>query len=142
MLQVLEFLFVKLNMAMDMKAAGIVPWKVQCQMSLMKEGLWSIVNGSESGPTDKALATIVFFVDPSLLYLIGDSENPVLVWKKLGDQFKMKTWLMLMLPEQCQRQRLDMLKSTKKLLLSLGLVSNFLLTSWENISVLRLTTNH
>ena len=83
-------------MAMDMKAADIVPWKVQCQMALMKEGLWSIVNGSESGPsqsdTDKALATIVFFVDPSLLYLIGDSENPVLIWKKLGDQFKMKTW--------------------------------------------------
>ena len=49
-------------------------------------------HGSESGPTDKALATIVFFVDPSLLYLIGDSENPVLVWKKLGDQFKIKTW--------------------------------------------------
>ena len=99
---------------MDMKAAGIVPlnganyptWKVQCQMALMKEGLWSIVNGSESGPSrsdtdkyakfaarrDKALATIVLSVDPSLLYLIGDPENPVLVWKKLGDQFQKKTW--------------------------------------------------
>ena len=46
-------------MAMDMKAVCIVPlnganyptWRIQCQMALMKEGLWSIVNGSESGPS-------------------------------------------------------------------------------------------
>ena len=98
-------------MSMDMKAIGIVPlnganyptWKVQCQMALMK-GLWSIVNGSESGPSrsdtdkhakfmarrDRALATVVLSVDPSLLYLIGDPENPVLVWKKLSDQFQKK----------------------------------------------------
>ena len=100
-------------MAVDMKAVGIVPlnganyptWKVQCQMALMKEGLWGIVNGSESSPSrsdsdkyakfvarrDRALATIVLSVDPSLLYLLGEPENPVLVWKKLGDQFQKKT---------------------------------------------------
>ena len=31
-------------------------------------------------------------VDPSLLYLIGDPEDPVAVWKKLSDQFLKKTW--------------------------------------------------
>ena len=31
-------------------------------------------------------------VDPTLLYLLGDPENPVIVWKKLLDQFQMKTW--------------------------------------------------
>ena len=29
-------------------------------------------------------------VDPSLLYLIGDPEDPVAVWKKLSDQFQKK----------------------------------------------------
>ena len=41
---------------------------------------------------DRALATIVLAVEPSLLYLIGDPENPVEVWKKLQDQFQKKTW--------------------------------------------------
>ena len=50
----------------------------------MKEGLWSIVNGSEAAPgedvaerhakfvarRDRALAMIVLFVDPTLLYLL------------------------------------------------------------------------
>ena len=31
-------------------------------------------------------------VEPSLLYLIGDPEDPVVVWKKLADQFQKKTW--------------------------------------------------
>ena len=31
-------------------------------------------------------------VEPSLLYLIGDPEDPVVVWKKLTDQFQKKTW--------------------------------------------------
>ena len=46
-------------MSMDMKAIGIVPlnganyptWKVQCQMALMKEGLWSIVKVAQVGVT-------------------------------------------------------------------------------------------
>ena len=31
-------------------------------------------------------------VDPSLLYLLGDPEDPVAVWKKLSDQLKKKSW--------------------------------------------------
>ena len=75
-------------------------------MALMRDGVWSIVNGSEESPDsgdrnqyskfvsrrDKALATIVLSVDPSLLYLIGDPEDPVAVWKKLSDQFQKKMW--------------------------------------------------
>lgn len=39
-----------------------------------------------------ALAIIVLSIEPSLLYLIGDPEDPVVVWKKLRDQFQKKTW--------------------------------------------------
>ena len=82
-------------------------WKVQCQMALMKEGLWSgIVNDTETAPDagqaekyakfigrrDRALATIVLSLDPSLLYLLDDPKDPVNVWKKLTDQFQKKTW--------------------------------------------------
>ena len=66
-------------------------------MALVKDGLWSIVSGTETAPAateaekfakfvsrrDKALAIIVLSVDPSLLYLLGDPEDPVAVWKKL-----------------------------------------------------------
>ena len=31
-------------------------------------------------------------VEPSLLYLIGDPEDPTIVWQKLADQFQKKTW--------------------------------------------------
>ena len=75
-------------------------------MALVKDGLWSIVCGNETAPAsteaekyakfvcrrDKALAIIVFSVDPSLLYLLGDPEDPVAVWKKLSDQFQKKSW--------------------------------------------------
>ena len=80
-------------------------WKIQCKMSLVKDGLWDIVNGTEVGPLegsdrypkfkgrmDKALATIVLSVDPSLLYLIGDCEDPVAVWQLLSNQFQKATW--------------------------------------------------
>ena len=81
-------------------------WKIQCKMALMKEGLWRIVNGTEVAPAegaeqqtrftarrDKALATIVLAVEPTLLYLIGtDPTDPVVVWKALADQFQQKTW--------------------------------------------------
>ena len=42
--------------------------------------------------TDKALAQIVLFIQPSLLYLLGDPEDPVVVWKKLENQYQKKTW--------------------------------------------------
>ena len=41
---------------------------------------------------DRALATIVLSVDTSLLYLIGDPTDPVVMWKKLGSQFQKKSW--------------------------------------------------
>ena len=41
---------------------------------------------------DKALATIILPVQPSLLYLIGDPEEPSEVWKKLESQFQKRTW--------------------------------------------------
>ena len=82
-------------------------WKVQCRMALVRDGLWGIVEGTETAPPvegtadrrskfiarrDRALATIVLAVEPSLLYLIGDPEDPVVVWQKLQDQFQKKTW--------------------------------------------------
>ena len=100
-------------MATDSKNVALVPlngknystWKVQCRMALMRDGLWNIVNNKEKIPTegdkdilnflsrrDRALATIVLSVDPSLLYLIGDPDDPVVVWNKLADQFQKKTW--------------------------------------------------
>ena len=33
---------------------------------------------------DRALATIVLSVDPSLLYLIGDPQDIAIVWEKFG----------------------------------------------------------
>ena len=41
---------------------------------------------------DCALATIVLSLEPLLLYLIGDPDDPGVVWKKLADQFQKKTW--------------------------------------------------
>ncbi len=41
---------------------------------------------------DRALAVIVLAVDPSLLYLLGEPEDPQAVWKKLEEQFQRKTW--------------------------------------------------
>ncbi|KAK3732471.1 hypothetical protein QZH41_003774 [Actinostola sp. cb2023] len=81
-------------------------WKIQCRMALIKENLWSIVSGTEVAPAEtevekftkfvvrrnRALATIVLSVNTSLLYLLGDPEDPVVVWKKLSEQFQKKTW--------------------------------------------------
>ena len=39
---------------------------------------------------DCAHATVVLSVDTSLLYLVGDPEDPVVAWKKLADQFETK----------------------------------------------------
>ena len=76
-------------------------------MALIREGLWGIVADTEERPDvttdadkhakfvarrDRALATIVLAVDPSLLYLIGDPKDPRAVWQKLSGQFQIKTW--------------------------------------------------
>ncbi len=29
-------------------------WKIQCKMALVKDGLWGIVNGTETAPTEGA----------------------------------------------------------------------------------------
>ena len=99
----------------ESKTVAVVPlsntnystWKVQCKMALIKEGLlWNIVNGTETEPEgnaerrakfvarrDRALATIVLAMEPSLLYLVGsDPTDPVVVWRALADQFQQNTW--------------------------------------------------
>ena len=59
-------------------------WKVQAKLALLKEGLWGIVQGTETAPAeentdarakfvrhrDKVLATLGLSVDPTLLYLL------------------------------------------------------------------------
>lgn len=67
----------------------------------MSNGVWVIVARTEVSPGpdkpkdlakfvargNRALATIVLSVDPSLLYLLGDSQDPAVVWEKLANQF-------------------------------------------------------
>ena len=99
-------------MATDLKAVAIIPlngtnsptWKVQCQMALVHDGLWGVVNGMETAPDkgeadrhskflaiwDCALATIVIVVESSLLYLIREPEDLVIVWKKYRINFRRK----------------------------------------------------
>ena len=98
----------------DRNASGVVllngnnypTWKLQCRMSLMKHGAWGFVTGTEEEPEegdhagwrkfndrrDKALASIVLAVEPALLYLLGDPQDPAEVWKKLSEQFEKKSW--------------------------------------------------
>ena len=72
----------------------------------MKDSLWGIVSGTETlaedasadtrkkfeARRDRALATVVLAVHPSLLYLLGNPEDPAEVWRKLEEQFQRKTW--------------------------------------------------
>ena len=81
-------------------------WKIQIRMALIKYGAWGFVTETEVEPDDedhaawrkyndrkdKALATIVLAVEPSLLYLLGDPQDPAEVWKKLSDQYEKKSW--------------------------------------------------
>ena len=59
--------------------ANYPTWKVQCKMSSIKDGLWGIVDGSETAPAETdgayskfithkncALAIIVLSIDPSI----------------------------------------------------------------------------
>ena len=76
-------------------------------MALIKDSLWGIVSGNDEAPAkeqadarkkfmtrrDRALATIVLAVDPSLFYLLGEPEDPQAVWKKLEEQFQQKPGL-------------------------------------------------
>ena len=98
----------------EVKSTAIVPlnkknyptWKVQCKMTLVKDSLWGIVNGSDTDPgagdaeaqrkflskSDRALAVIVLSVEPSLLYLVGDPQEPKTVWEALQGHFQKKIW--------------------------------------------------
>ena len=72
-------------------------WKLQCKVALMRDGLYSIVSGTEQIPTraeeipkfnlrkDRALSTIILAMEPSQLYLVGPDEeqNPNALWSKL-----------------------------------------------------------
>ena len=94
----------------DVKFSGIIPlndsnyptWKIQVGMTLMKDGLWNIVNGKESAPgndhadqekfmtrRDKALAHIV--CPYSLHYYIYLVIQKILLW--FGRSLKTNTKL-------------------------------------------------
>ena len=74
--------------------------------STMKDDLWGVVIESERPfeenksdeyamfvvRRDCALSIIVLAMDPSLLYLFDDPNNPVTVWKKLENHLQRKTW--------------------------------------------------
>lgn len=97
---------VKSSIVVALNGSNYATWKVQCRMTLMKDGLWNIVNGDEKAPpasdavklasftarVDRALAIIVLSIEPSLLYLIGDPVDPIAVWGKLAEQFQKKSW--------------------------------------------------
>ena len=40
---------------------------------------------------DRPLATIVLSVDTTFLYLMSNPQDPVVIWKKLANQFEKKT---------------------------------------------------
>eukprot|EP00794_Sanderia_malayensis_P003829 gene3829-4362_t len=75
-------------------------------MALMKNSLWSFIDGTETVPPrteverhakyvtkkNRALAIVVLSIEPCLLYLLGDPQDPVVVWNKLAAQFQKKTW--------------------------------------------------
>ena len=88
----------KTSAIVSLNGANYPTCKVQCCMALVCDGLWGIISGTETAPVegsdrrskflarrDRALATIVLVVEPSLLYLI------VAVREKLQNQFQKKT---------------------------------------------------
>ena len=98
---------IKGTLLVPLNGGNYATWKLQCRMALMKEGLWSYVDGTADVPNvqtdpekyrvyvnkrDKALATIVLSVSPEFLYIVGDALDPVTVWNKLSNQFQRKGW--------------------------------------------------
>ena len=79
-------------------------WRLQVKMALIRDNCWGIVNGDEIAPTEaselqkynirknRALALVVLAIDPKILYLVGDPDDPKTVWKLLADQFQKKSW--------------------------------------------------
>ena len=76
-------------------------------MALVHDGLWVIVNGTETAQDkgeadrhsnflarwDHALTTIVLADEATLLYLNGDPEDPVVIWKNYRINFRRKDGL-------------------------------------------------
>ena len=91
---------VSTNPIVPLNGKNYPTWKLQCQMALMKDNLWRIVTGAELEPEagndrakfearrDKALAVVVLAVEPSLLYLVGEPQNPKDVWDLLRNHFQ------------------------------------------------------
>ncbi len=87
-------------------------WKLQCQMTLMRDGLWELVDGSEVEPDtaelrlkykarkQRALGTIVLMISTQLHYLLGTPTCPAEVWTTLANQFQRKSW-----PNVLERRR-------------------------------------
>ena len=92
------------SMIVPLTEKNYATWKVQMKMYLLRENLFSIVNGTEVAPrseqskaaqafsqrSDRALASIVLAIDPKLLYIVGDPTDPAEVWQKLQDTFQRK----------------------------------------------------
>ena len=88
------------NMISPLKGDNYPTLKLQCQMALMKDALWGILNGTEIVPAepeplakfntrrDEALAIIVLSVDPMLLYLVGDPTDPSRCGRSWRTSFK------------------------------------------------------
>lgn len=55
----------------ESKTVAVVPlnssnystWKIQCKMALIKDGLWGIVYGTETAPTEGAEQEAKFFIE-------------------------------------------------------------------------------
>ena len=96
-----------MNIAIETKLVNLVrlngtnyaTWKVQCKRTLIRDDVWNVINGTKTVPDsrtemglyakylsrkNRALATIVLSLEPSLLYLIGDPDDPGVVWKKIS----------------------------------------------------------
>lgn len=94
----------KQTMVEPLNGDNYATWKLQCQMALMKDGLWTMVDGTEVEPADlplrvkfrekrnKALATIVLTIATKLHYLLGTPTDPRVVWTTLEEQFQKKSW--------------------------------------------------
>ena len=97
----------KTAFVVPLKGTNYLSWKVQCRMAPIREGLWGIVAGTEETPDvatdaekhakfmsrkDWAVATIVLAIDPSILYLTGDPEDPAAVRNKLSGPIQRKAW--------------------------------------------------
>lgn len=67
-----------------LNGSNYVTWKLQCQGTLMRDGLWGVVCGSEAEPPEgdlrikfkdrqhRALGTLILTISTKLHYLLGN----------------------------------------------------------------------